>query len=151
MDAKARTKENAASWKAPSPSSRFRRIGGGANGQNNQNDNSTSSHAPDTHLQAIARQYPDTTIFFADIVGFTKWSSSRTPTEVFHLLETIYGAFDKIATRRKVFKVETIGDCYVAVVSTALRFPSKIPRQFSQLFFSYLSQKQKDGAARPTV
>lgn len=31
------------------------------------------------------------------------------------LLETIYGAFDRVAKRRHVFKVETIGDCYVAV------------------------------------
>jgi class 3 adenylate cyclase len=31
------------------------------------------------------------------------------------LLETIYGAFDQIAKKRSVFKVETIGDCYVAV------------------------------------
>eukprot|EP00977_Amphora_coffeiformis_P021283 scaffold9134_cov170-Amphora_coffeaeformis.AAC.7 len=31
------------------------------------------------------------------------------------LLETLYKAFDEIATRRKVFKVETVGDCYVAV------------------------------------
>jgi hypothetical protein len=31
------------------------------------------------------------------------------------LLETIYGALDKIAKRRGIFKVETIGDCYVAV------------------------------------
>jgi class 3 adenylate cyclase len=33
---------------------------------------------------------------------------------VFLLLETVYGAFDVIAKRRGVFKVETIGDCYVA-------------------------------------
>jgi hypothetical protein len=32
-----------------------------------------------------------------------------------HLLENIYQAFDEIARRRRVFKVETIGDCYVAV------------------------------------
>jgi class 3 adenylate cyclase len=31
------------------------------------------------------------------------------------LLETVYKAFDSIAVRRRVFKVETIGDCYVAV------------------------------------
>jgi class 3 adenylate cyclase len=31
------------------------------------------------------------------------------------LLESIYGQFDKIALKRGVFKVETIGDCYVAV------------------------------------
>lgn len=63
----------------------------------------------------IADLFPATTIFFADLAGFTKWSSQRTPTEVFELLEDLYGSFDKIARRRKVFKVETIGDCYVAV------------------------------------
>jgi class 3 adenylate cyclase len=44
------------------------------------------------------------------------WSSTREPTQVFVLLETIYGHFDEVAKRRRVFKVETIGDCYVAVV-----------------------------------
>ena len=49
------------------------------------------------------------------MAGFTGWSASKTPIQVFQLLETLYGAFDKLAERRKVFKVETIGDCYVAV------------------------------------
>ena len=31
------------------------------------------------------------------------------------MLETVYNAFDKIARKMKVFKVETIGDSYVAV------------------------------------
>ncbi|KAL3935836.1 MAG: hypothetical protein SGBAC_008725 [Bacillariaceae sp.] len=65
--------------------------------------------------QAIATEYPETTIFFADIVGFTKWSATRTPVEVFQLLEALYGEFDIVANKRDVFKVETIGDCYVAV------------------------------------
>jgi class 3 adenylate cyclase len=52
---------------------------------------------------------------FADLVGFTVWSSVREPTQVFTLLETIFCAFDKIAKRRNIFKVETVGDCYVAV------------------------------------
>ena len=64
--------------------------------------------------EAMANLYPDATVFFADIVGFTQWSSTRTPAEVFQLLEALYGAFDKLALRRKVFKVETIGDCYLA-------------------------------------
>jgi class 3 adenylate cyclase len=64
----------------------------------------------------IADLYPETTVFFADIAGFTAWSSIRQPTQVFHLLETLYGAFDKIAKAHGVFKVETIGDSYVAVV-----------------------------------
>ena len=39
----------------------------------------------------------------------------REPSQVFVLLETVYSAFDAIAKRRRVFKVETVGDCYVAV------------------------------------
>lgn len=55
-------------------------------------------------------------VFQADIVGFTAWSSTRDPTDIFRLLETIYSEFDKVAQRRNVYKVETVGDCYVAVV-----------------------------------
>ena len=50
---------------------------------------------------------------FADMAGFTAWSSAREPSQVFTLLESIYSEFDRIAHRRKVFKVEVIGDCYV--------------------------------------
>jgi class 3 adenylate cyclase len=60
---------------------------------------------------------------FGDIVGFTAWSSVREPSQVFVLLETVFRAYDEIAKRRRVFKVETVGDCYVAV--TGLPEPRK--------------------------
>jgi class 3 adenylate cyclase len=63
----------------------------------------------------IADLFEDCTVLFADISGFTGWSDGREPSDVFYLLETLYGALDKIAKKRKVFKVETIGDCYLAV------------------------------------
>jgi Adenylate and Guanylate cyclase catalytic domain len=80
------------------------------NARNSEGENLKLAGAP------IAELYPETTVFFADISGFTAWSSIRQPTQVFQLLETLYGAFDKIAKSRGVFKVETIGDSYVAVV-----------------------------------
>ena len=49
----------------------------------------------------IADLFTDTTVLFADIADFTAWSSVREPTLVFIFLETIYGAFDTIATRRQ--------------------------------------------------
>ena len=52
---------------------------------------------------------------FFDIHGFTAWCSEREPSQVFILLESIYHAFDEVGKRIGVFKVETIGDCYVAV------------------------------------
>ena len=63
----------------------------------------------------IADLFPNTTVMFADITGFTAWSSMREPSQVFILLESIYKDFDALAKRRRVFKVETVGDCYVAV------------------------------------
>ena len=69
----------------------------------------SSSNAP------IADLFPETTVLFSDIAGFTAWASVREPRHVFTLLENIYGAFDAIAVKRGVFKVETIGDSYVAV------------------------------------
>lgn len=49
------------------------------------------------------------------ISGFTKWSSERSPHEVFKLLERLFWEFDDIAQRLNVFKLGTIGDCYIAV------------------------------------
>mmetsp|Transcript_14767 Transcript_14767/g.26491 ORF Transcript_14767/g.26491 Transcript_14767/m.26491 type:complete len:1228 (+) Transcript_14767:159-3842(+) len=71
----------------------------------------------------IADLFPHCTVLFADIAGFTAWSSVRSPEQVFTLLQSVYQAFDRIAARRRVFKVETIGDSYVAV--TGLPEPQK--------------------------
>ena len=49
------------------------------------------------------------------LVGFTKWSSERSPNEVFKLLELLFWEFDDVAARLKIFKLGTIGDCYIAV------------------------------------
>lgn len=37
--------------------------------------------------------------------------------QIFNLLEALFGAFNNIASRRGVFKVETIGELYVAVAN----------------------------------
>ncbi|CAB9520723.1 Receptor-type guanylate cyclase gcy [Seminavis robusta] len=63
----------------------------------------------------IADEYENCTVLFSDLAGFTAWSSARTPSEVFELLETLFNAIDAIALRRKIFKVETIGDCWLGV------------------------------------
>eukprot|EP00977_Amphora_coffeiformis_P013348 scaffold3471_cov175-Amphora_coffeaeformis.AAC.22 len=70
---------------------------------------------PDIASKPLADLFLETTVCFADVVGFTAWSSVREPSLIFILLETIYQEFDKMARNRGVFKVETVGDCYVAV------------------------------------
>lgn len=61
----------------------------------------------------ISQQFsPCCIVKFADIAGFTSWSSAREPCQVFVLLETLYQAFDEIAKRRRVFKVRVLIDPY---------------------------------------
>jgi len=99
---------------------------------NNKSNSDKSTHvAPANHMKGflgsgqeeednnepIADLFPHCTIMFANVAGFMAWSSTREPAQVFVLLQTLYQAFDVIAKRRKVFKVETIGDSYVAVTS----------------------------------
>ncbi|KAG7370730.1 PAS domain containing protein [Nitzschia inconspicua] len=71
--------------------------------------------APKPGTKPLADLFLETTVMFADISGFTAWSSTREPSQVFLLLESLYYQFDRVAQKKGVFKVETIGDCYVAV------------------------------------
>jgi len=87
---------------------------------------------PDSSSQ-IADVYASTTVMFGDIAGFTAWSSTRQPSEVFVLLETLYAAFDKIAKRMDVFKVEVIGDCYMAVTGLPSPQPDHCIRMVSNI------------------
>jgi class 3 adenylate cyclase len=80
-------------------------------GTTNQLQCFLNGHDGSGNSRQIADLYTQCTVMFADIVGFTAWS----PEHVFMLLQTIYHGFDQVAKRRKVFKVETIGDCYLAV------------------------------------
>ncbi|KAL3922335.1 MAG: hypothetical protein SGARI_006473 [Bacillariaceae sp.] len=114
-------------------------------------DDDGSPTKPSSSQAPIADLFPESTVFFADLAGFTEWSSGRQPVEVFGLLESIYSKFDAIAMRRKVFKVETIGDCYVACCGIpdpqpdhaliAAKFASECLVALHQLLSDKLSRK----------
>jgi class 3 adenylate cyclase len=63
----------------------------------------------DGNEKPMAKLFRNCTLFFGDIQGFARWASLRDPDQVFMLLENVFSAFDKIAERRDVFKVETVG------------------------------------------
>ncbi|MBQ0038872.1 MAG: hypothetical protein KBS64_00400 [Treponema sp.] len=65
--------------------------------------------------QIIADAFDDVSVLFADIVGFTKTTSSHSAEEIVMALNSLFTKFDERAKNMGVEKIKTIGDCYMAV------------------------------------
>jgi guanylate cyclase len=63
----------------------------------------------------IADRFEETSILFADMVGFTPLSEKMAAEEVVELLNDLFTRFDKLTEARGVEKIRTIGDAYMAV------------------------------------
>ena len=49
--------------------------------------------------ERIAEHYPETTVLFADVAGFTAWANRTDPVRVVGLLEDLFTRFDGVACR----------------------------------------------------
>ena len=65
--------------------------------------------------EPIADYFPEVTVLFADIVGFTAMSEKISPDDLVKLLNHLFSAFDDSAQDLEIEKIKTIGDCYMAV------------------------------------
>jgi class 3 adenylate cyclase len=63
--------------------------------------------------EVIADGYPEVTILFADIVGFTRLTSHVNPVEVVRVLNEIFSDLDDLAKRHGLEKIKTTGDGYM--------------------------------------
>lgn len=70
---------------------------------------------------AIAEQFNEVTIMFADLVGFTPLSARLKPIELVNLLNQIFSTFDELAQQLGLEKIKTIGDAYM--VAAGLPIP----------------------------
>ena len=64
--------------------------------------------------RTLAKEYPNVTVLFTDIVGFTKISGEMTAEEVVTMLNKMFSMFDERAKREGIEKIKTIGDAYMA-------------------------------------
>jgi class 3 adenylate cyclase len=63
----------------------------------------------------IADRFPEVTVLFGDIVGFTPLSQTLSPEELVAALDGVFSAFDDLAERHGLEKIKTIGDAYMVV------------------------------------
>ena len=61
----------------------------------------------------ISDRFPDASILFADLVGFTRFSERMPPDELVAVLNTYFSAFDKLVEEHGLEKIKTIGDAYM--------------------------------------
>eukprot|EP01138_Halocafeteria_seosinensis_P003458 gb/GECG01003534.1/.p1 GENE.gb/GECG01003534.1/~~gb/GECG01003534.1/.p1 ORF type:complete len:1188 (+),score=119.00 gb/GECG01003534.1/:1-3564(+) len=82
----------------------------------------------------VAFQYHqgEVVILWADLVGFTALSSSKTSAEMARLLHTMYAKFDELVEQENLWKMDTIGDAYVVVggLSEEHRAMNVVEKQF---------------------
>eukprot|EP00930_Biecheleria_cincta_P097520 TRINITY_DN8921_c0_g1_i1.p1 TRINITY_DN8921_c0_g1~~TRINITY_DN8921_c0_g1_i1.p1 ORF type:complete len:1059 (+),score=135.13 TRINITY_DN8921_c0_g1_i1:63-3239(+) len=63
---------------------------------------------------SLQHWYSRATVAQSDLCGFTAMASARRPEEVVQFVSQIFGLFDRISDDLGVYKVETVGDAYIA-------------------------------------
>ncbi|HEY8377754.1 MAG TPA: adenylate/guanylate cyclase domain-containing protein [Nannocystis sp.] len=64
--------------------------------------------------RTIADVFPDVTVLFADLVGFTRMAEQLPAAELVAMLNRIFSMFDQLAEKHGLEKIKTIGDEYMA-------------------------------------
>lgn len=93
------------------------------------------------HNKVLLTDYIETvTILFADIAGFTQYSSKVDAENVVFMLRRLFTEFDKSCLKHKVFKLYTIGDCYVVLgfLSCRNRNPLQEAKNVVKMGFSMI-------------
>jgi len=78
--------------------------------------------------KTIADSHEHVSVFFSDIVGFTKLSQQVSAEELVGMLNGIFSQFDQIARKHGLEKIKTIGDAYMAVCGAPIHVDNHAER-----------------------
>ena len=73
-------------------------------------------HDPTELLRTLSHRHESVSILFADVVGFSTFAKDVESLVVMEYLNKLFEGFDRLCDEHNAYKVETIGDCYVATV-----------------------------------
>eukprot|EP00162_Nutomonas_longa_P014158 comp21848_c0_seq1/m.49393 comp21848_c0_seq1/g.49393 ORF comp21848_c0_seq1/g.49393 comp21848_c0_seq1/m.49393 type:complete len:601 (+) comp21848_c0_seq1:113-1915(+) len=81
-------------------------------------DNSTPATSTTGHMSPVAieqesEKYPQASVMFVDIVGFTSISSKLPAGNLVHMLNGLFSKFDRVCAANNLEKIKTIGDAYM--------------------------------------
>jgi class 3 adenylate cyclase len=79
--------------------------------------------------RTIADSFEDASVLFADLVGFTEFSSKHSAHETVVMLNEIFSVFDRAVAARGLEKIKTIGDAYMVAAGV----PTPRPDHTQQL------------------
>ncbi|CAD7091177.1 unnamed protein product [Hermetia illucens] len=97
--------------------------GGGVDPEMANSESLTSNHLkprPSNDVKSLFRPFhmhsmSNVSILFADIVGFTKMSSTKTAEQLVEILNDLFERFDDLCVMNGCEKISTLGDCYYCV------------------------------------
>ncbi|MBK9249548.1 MAG: tetratricopeptide repeat protein [Ignavibacteria bacterium] len=78
--------------------------------------------------KTIADSHEHVSVFFSDIVGFTKLSQRISAEELVVMLNGIFSQFDQLARKHGLEKIKTIGDAYMAVCGAPIHVDNHAER-----------------------
>jgi len=85
-----------------------------------------------TPANMLSHHYSQMTLAQSDLVGFTKLASTCSPSRVVEIVSSLFGRFDELTDQYGIYKVETVGDAYIAGQAdwplTAVNSPTSVVR-----------------------
>ncbi|MEW5302792.1 MAG: hypothetical protein WDW36_005540 [Sanguina aurantia] len=67
------------------------------------------------NLTQLANSHEMVMVLFTDVVGFTSMSKEVEPSQVMQFLNQLYTVFDDLVDEYDLYKLDTVGDCYIVV------------------------------------
>ncbi|OWR42254.1 adenylate cyclase type 2 like protein [Danaus plexippus plexippus] len=75
----------------------------------------SQSHNMKSFSQLYVEEHNNVSILYADVVNYTKISTTLSPMRMVELLNELFGRFDEASEEHDVLRIKFLGDCYYCV------------------------------------